>query len=90
LLDDFGSARRSILFTVSAKLGHWQQLPWILCGVAHADERVARHCGRQALQIYAGLGDTHRHHWISMLCLTPGFPVAEQLRELEEDLAPDK
>lgn len=79
VLSDFGLARRHCLLVVTAKLGHWNRVPWLLFGIAHHDVGVARGCAQRALQQHAAMGDACQHHWLTKLCCTQGFPVREQM-----------
>ena len=42
LVRDFGLARNHMQVVLLSKLDHWMRLPWKLCGLAHAEEAVAR------------------------------------------------
>ena len=57
VLQDFAALRRHITFTFALKLGFWQQLPWILAGVAHVDPIIARKCGQRALFLADNIPD---------------------------------
>ena len=43
IMQEFAHARNHLDFCFHTKFGHWQQLPWLLFGLAHWDIREARH-----------------------------------------------
>ena len=79
LLADLARARSHIQYAFTAKLAHWQQLPHILFGLGHADPEQARECGRRALRLVAGSGDTACHHWVTTFRCMPGGTAHDQL-----------
>ena len=80
VLTDFSAGRRHILFMIQLKLGHWRQLPFILFGLGHPDEDVARSCFRSALQQWAAAGDAAEHHYISTVFCAEGSPANQLAR----------
>lgn len=57
------------------KLGHWQNLPHILIGMAHFDPSIARECGRQALaKAQSSLAHPGVHRLTQLVC-TPGLAL---------------
>ena len=62
IMRDFALVRRHIWFLFSVKFAHWQQHPWLLFGVGHASEDVARRCAHLALGLFAAMPDGHNHH----------------------------
>ena len=52
IMQDFACIRRQLWFVFQIKFGHWQQLPWILFGLAHERAGIARWCVRRALQLF--------------------------------------
>jgi hypothetical protein len=72
ILEDFARARRHILFTIQLKMGFWRSLPWVLFGLGHTNEGIARTCGQRALQLFAQAGDNSDHHFLSMFMCSPG------------------
>ena len=49
---DWDAARARIELELSMKLAHWQQLPYILCGLGHHDDMTAMNVARTALRLY--------------------------------------
>ncbi|CAE7589529.1 unnamed protein product [Symbiodinium sp. CCMP2592] len=42
IMQDFQTACQHVRLLLTTKLDHWSRLPWVLCGLAHSDEGVAR------------------------------------------------
>ena len=62
LLQVFDEARRFVEYILDLKLSHWQQLPWLLCGLGHYDEgraRAAGHAAQAAWDRTAPVRSTH-------------------------------
>jgi hypothetical protein len=71
ILREFGNARRHIYFTFKVKCSFYQQLPWVLLGLAHYNVRKARACGRRALALVRAAGNV-AHHWlVRVICIEP-------------------
>ena len=71
LLDDWQHALDQITMGLTLKLAYWQQLPWLLCGLGHADTNLARELGRTCLSKYDGLTAgqrEHAHHITKRFC----------------------
>ena len=80
LIRDFNNARRHLRWTFQIKLGHWQQLPWILCGLSHHSSDIARQCGRRALQLYrTAPRDVRGHPLVRQLCSRTS-PLSQELQ----------
>jgi hypothetical protein len=62
VLRDFAALRRHITFTMTLKLSFWNQLPWVLAGLAHKDISIARACARRALHVTAVVEDWSQEH----------------------------
>ena len=77
VMQDFGALRRQLFFVFQFKFGHWQQLPWILCGLAHEVKEVAMRCAVRALQLFAAVSDQETHHMYTLALLLPGRGLTE-------------
>lgn len=75
----FNAIRRQINFIFRVKFSHWLQNPWVLFGVAHFTESIARECARRALQLFANLPEGASVHWLTLLMLVPGTVIAHEL-----------
>ena len=53
LLADWDFARSKIVSEIAIKLGHWQLLPHVLCGLGHWDPREAARCAERALLLWS-------------------------------------
>ncbi|CAE7765568.1 unnamed protein product [Symbiodinium sp. CCMP2592] len=51
VINDFNHARRYSMLVCTLKFSHWEQLPWLLLGIAHHDTQTARSCAARALQL---------------------------------------
>ena len=87
LLRDLASLRRHVYFTCTLKVSWWQQLPWVLFGIAHHREATARQCARRALQLYHSAGPEATHHWVAHLLLGQGTMGFEQMVRFVEGAA---
>ena len=50
VLADFAAARQHIDLSLRVKLSHWQQLPYVLFGLGHAEETVQKRCAKRSLE----------------------------------------
>ena len=55
------------------KTGFWSRLPWVLAGLAHADEAVARTIAQEALLQFEKDGRKDSHHRITWFWMQPGL-----------------
>ena len=51
---DWDFARSLIELELSMKLAHWQQLPYVLCALAHHDDLVVMNVAKTVLKLYDG------------------------------------
>ena len=72
IVRDFANLRRYVHFIFVVKCTHWQQLPWILFGVAHSNIAIARQCCKRALQLSAASQHPEGEHMLSQLLCAPG------------------
>ena len=77
VMQDVGALRRQLFFVLQVKFCHWQQLPWILSGLAHEVKEVAMRCAVRALQLFAGASDQDTHHMYTLALLLPGRGLTE-------------
>ena len=69
LLAELDKAKGHIAQLVIMKTQHWQELPWLLCGLAHADESAARRVTAAALDKFDS-SDESKHHRVSLRFLS--------------------
>ena len=84
LLNDFhlGLARLRSVF--EQKFMMWEQLPWMLTGLAHHNGAVARHCAAQAVWLFevATAAAPHAaslHHRVTLRFLAHGTPLRREV-----------
>ena len=71
VLRDFEKAKTYLILIVSSKTRFWQQLPYLLCGLANPNIEVAQNIAVKVLQQFeATLGASH--HRVTLLYLAPG------------------
>ena len=68
LVLDMERGKNHVLYVLTLKLQHWQELPWYLCILAHTDEAVARRGAANILDRFDRGNLGHLHH-----CLTQAF-----------------
>jgi len=78
VMQDFGRARRHILFNLELKLSFWGTPPWSLMALGHPDENVARRAMREALQFFQGAPADADHHFVTRVLCTPGTEAHAQ------------
>ena len=66
---------------ITAKLRFWQQLPYVLCGLAHHDRKAAVAAGSRALALFQSASEGMRHHRLTWLFLEPGTSMRQALVE---------
>ena len=69
---DCSHAKRYCMLVASLKFSHWEQLPWVLMGVAHHCPDTARRCAARALQLYTASGPDATQHPVSRFLCSPG------------------
>ena len=79
MLRDFGKGRSHIVTWINAKLRFWNQLPYILCGLAHPVAETARAAGSRALALFLSSPTHARHHRITQIFLDEGGVLREHL-----------
>ena len=82
ILADFSAARQHLNLSLRVKLSHWQQLPYTLFGIAHADSSVRQRCAEKSLQLFdaatsAALEATQ--HVVSVLLCAPGTAARREM-----------
>ena len=81
LLRDFSKGRSHLIMFISARLRFWQQLPYILCGLAHHDRKAALETGKRALALFQACSEGTRHHRVTWLFLESGSLMRHALVE---------
>ena len=81
VLTDFFVGRRFLRFNLQCKLSHWDQLPWCLIGLGHAEQRKARLAAARALQLWdSELGNAQtKQHGVAEALLSPGTAARDQI-----------
>ena len=79
VLSDCSHAKRHCMFVATVKFANWEQLPWVMMGVAHHDVDVARQCASRALRLYAAAGDEAQRHPMSHVMCARGTVGHEQM-----------
>ena len=86
IMRDYDAMLRLIHFTFNVKFGHWLQLPWLLCGIAHHRRAVRMHCIRWALALFdASVPGTRQHFLTTLMCGLGTRGRHEMLRVLAGD-----
>ena len=81
LLREFNRGRSHLVMFITAKLRFWQQLPYVLCGLAHHDRKAAVAAGSRALALFQSASEGMRHHRLTWLFLEPGTSMRQALVE---------
>ena len=73
ILMELDRAKSHCVYILSMKLIHWQQLPWLLCGLSHVNEETARGIANTCIAQFdqAPLA-VAVHHRVSFKFLAPG------------------
>jgi hypothetical protein len=66
LVGEMDRGKAQTLYIVTLKTQHWQELPWLLCGLAHTDETVARTIAVNILQKYDSWPTAAVHHRLTL------------------------
>ena len=72
LFNDWQSAKNRILTEITAKLSHYNQLPWKLLALAHHNRHVAAEAAKTCLKLWSA-GGIGCHHRQSQRFLSPDF-----------------
>ncbi len=62
IVDNLQCACQHIMLQVEIKFGYWEQLPWVLAGLSHPDQNVARLVGRKIIGSWTALTPEQREH----------------------------
>jgi hypothetical protein len=81
LLRDFNRGRSHLVMFITSKLRFWQQLPYILCGLAHHDSKAAVAAASRALALFQATSEGTRHHRVTWFFLEPGSLMRQALVE---------
>jgi hypothetical protein len=76
VVTDFEHGRAHMQTLLAIKLSAWDRLPWLLCGLAHHDEGVARSCAARAALLFDSTpaAVSHMHHAITSAFLSREAP----------------
>ena len=72
ILQEFGRARRHIIFNLQLKMSFWLSPPWSHMALGHPDEDVARGEARQSLQRFRAAPPEADHHAVTLELCSPG------------------
>ena len=84
VLLEFNRGKSHCAYIIILKLQNWEQLPWMLCGLAHCNEDTARSIAMRAIAQYdqarpgGAAVEAAIHHRVSHKFLSPGC-LREQL-----------
>ena len=78
---DYAAIRRHIMFTFATKCAFWNQVPWVLAGLAHKDPAVARRCCRRALRCVDAIDPTT---WADQHIVTQASHELQQVRQKKD------
>ena len=82
LMVDFARGKAHCTYIIMTKLHHWQQLPWVLAGLAHVNEDVARRCAATALASFDQTPDNSVvHHRLTMKFCSHASPLRQNLQD---------
>ena len=72
VVTDFEHGRAHMQTLLAIKLSAWDRLPWLLCGLAHHDEGVARSCAERAAALFDSTpaAASHLHHNVTLAFLS--------------------
>eukprot|EP00959_Pyramimonas_sp_CCMP1952_P444406 9304637-Pyramimonas_sp.AAC.1 len=73
VLRDYDATRRYVYFVCTLKFGCWQQLPWVLMGIASSSVGVGRECARKSLRLWTHRRRDHgyRAHFLETVLCDP-------------------
>ena len=74
---DFAHAQGCAQTILNVKLNCWDQLPWLLCGIAHTNIDLARQTAAQCLKLFDQTPAANQtlHHPLAVSCLSHTFPI---------------
>ena len=99
IVRDFGRAKNHMQVVLLSKLDHWTRLPWKFCGLAHAEEEVARRIAGEVKARLDQCPEAELHHRLTQKFLSgslrdeltrfaEGMPFAELNAEFRAAVAP--
>jgi len=81
ILEDYEKASNTLAYIVQLKFSSYQQLPLLLCGMAHECEVVARSVAQDVVKQYAATAGSSRQHVKVCELFKPGTPLAEEFQK---------
>lgn len=81
LLSEFNRGKSHLVYIVTLKMAHWQELPWLLCQVGHYDETIAREGAKKALAKFTAFPSAEVNHRLTMDACHPDTTLGIELRE---------
>ena len=72
IIQEFGRARRHIIFNLQLKMSFWLSPPWSHMALGHPDEDVARGEARRSLQRFHAEPPEADHHAVTLELCSPG------------------
>jgi hypothetical protein len=78
---DFEHAQGCAQTILNVKLNCWDQLPWLLCGIAHANIDLARQTAARCLKLFdqTPAQNQNLHHPLAVAFLSPNFPIRSHI-----------
>ncbi len=78
---DFAHAQGCAQTILNVKLNCWDQLPWLLCGIAHTNIDLARQTAAQCLNLFdqTPVPNQNLHHPLAVACLSQSFPIRKDI-----------
>ena len=73
------SARAHLELGLKQATDFYRRLSWLLCGIAHHDEAVARTCALQARSSFCQGPRRESHHWRTWQAFRHGSTIAEHM-----------
>ncbi len=78
---DFVHAQGCAQTILNVKLNCWDQLPWLLCGIAHTNIDLARQTAAKCLNLFdqTPAPNQNLHHPLAVACLSRSFPIRNDI-----------
>ena len=84
LVLDMERGKNHMLYVLTLKLQHWQEAPWSLCILGHADESIARSGARSLLEKFDACPQPQLHHRLTLKFCCAGSPLRGQLEQFTD------
>eukprot|EP00969_Alexandrium_andersonii_P097976 4325299-Alexandrium_andersonii.AAC.1 len=84
VIGEMERGKHHVHFILLLKLQHWQELPWVLCILAHSSSEVARAGAAQILQKYDEVPEAVCHHRLTHAFCSEGSALRAQLEQFRD------